>query len=276
MIPFIDTLPQWVQTYGTVATSSLGASVYYWWTQRAGVENPERFKPEKAGVTMGVAFALSLVLYGTGTVTGSEQLLAHLSIGVGPIALWAQKGIQQYQRTGEINITNGSVDEAAEAFADALGISAKDLFALADLATAAPVESASGNSGNGGVSKTEEKARLAETSDTDPREDPKRPEERDHPDAPDPDEVPNDESGGGPLKTMVVHLDDKVDQRIQESSYRTLQKVGGHLDSVDGSGRSEIPIDEQIRAVPPARALAAFDGVESIDSVGEDAFQLTD
>jgi predicted flap endonuclease-1-like 5' DNA nuclease len=127
-VNLIAAAPAWAETIGTVVLSSAGASILYWISKRRGMDNPEAFKVEKAAITLGVAFALSLVLTVAGQATGIEALLPHLSVAVGPVALYAQKVVNEYQRTGDIHIRNGTVDEAAQAVADVLGVTIDDVF----------------------------------------------------------------------------------------------------------------------------------------------------
>lgn len=135
--------------------------------------------------------------------------------------------------------------------------------------------------------KVDEKARLAETSDTDPREDPERPEERDHPDVPtptQPDTPKAPETSGTPgndgesSKGTDRYLDQEAARRIKMADHRTLQKVGGRLEGVDGSGRDPMPLADQLRQIDSGAVINAFDAIESDtpDSAGDDAFQITD
>ena len=255
MIPYIDTLPPAARTIGTIVVSSLVASGYYWATQRAGTDNPESFKPQKAAVTMGVAFVLSLILYGTGTVTGFDALLPHLSVGVGPIALWIQQGIKQYRRTGHITIVNGETEDAAEAFADALGISAADLFALADVATA-----------HGLNADPDADWRFDQLATNAPQEDDTTPASTPAPHTQsatidEPKQPPTPATDPAPASTPT----DQAHSVIEMADYRTLQQVAGRFDDVDGSGRrGREAFYEQLREVAvdrPQEFLNAYDSV---------------
>ena len=81
----------------TVLASALVASLAYYSAKRRGTD--ERFDPRKAAATVLAAFGVSVVLLMTGEATGREDLLAQLSLFVGPVAVWLQKLLRRAQET---------------------------------------------------------------------------------------------------------------------------------------------------------------------------------
>jgi hypothetical protein len=84
---------------GTVLASALVASLAYFAAKRRG--SSERFDPRKAAATVLAAFAVSVVLLVTGEATGREDLLAQLSLFVGPVAVWLQRLLKRAQETDQ-------------------------------------------------------------------------------------------------------------------------------------------------------------------------------
>ena len=82
---------------GTVLASALVASLAYFAAKRRGTDEP--FDPRKAAATVLAAFGMSVVLLVTGEATGREDLLAQLSLFVGPVAVWLQRLLKQAQET---------------------------------------------------------------------------------------------------------------------------------------------------------------------------------
>ena len=82
---------------GTVLASALVASLAYYAAKRRGTDEP--FRPTKAAATVLAAFGVSVVLLVTGEATGREDLLAQLSLFVGPVAVWLQKLLRRAQET---------------------------------------------------------------------------------------------------------------------------------------------------------------------------------
>ena len=82
---------------GTVLVSALVASLAYFAAKRRGTDEP--FKPTKALATVVAAFAVAVVLLVTGEATRQEDLLAQLSLFVGPVAVWLQGALQRFQDT---------------------------------------------------------------------------------------------------------------------------------------------------------------------------------
>ena len=80
---------------GTVLASALVASLAYFAAKRRG--SSEQFDPRKAAATVLAAFGVSVVLLVTGEATGREDLLAQLSLFVGPVAVWLQKLLKRAQ-----------------------------------------------------------------------------------------------------------------------------------------------------------------------------------
>ena len=81
----------------TVLASALVASLAFFAAKRRGTDEP--FDPRKAAATVLAAFAVSVVLLVTGEATGREDLLAQLSLFVGPVAVWLQRLLKRAQET---------------------------------------------------------------------------------------------------------------------------------------------------------------------------------
>ena len=84
---------------GTVLASALVASLAYYSAKRRGTDEP--FDPRKAAATVLAAFGVSVVLLVTGEATGREDLLAQLSLFVGPVAVWLQRLLKRAQETDQ-------------------------------------------------------------------------------------------------------------------------------------------------------------------------------
>jgi drug/metabolite transporter (DMT)-like permease len=82
---------------GTVLASALVASLAYYAAKRRGTDEP--FRPTKAAATVLAAFGVSVVLLVTGEAAGREDLLAQLSLFVGPVAVYLQKALRRAQET---------------------------------------------------------------------------------------------------------------------------------------------------------------------------------
>ena len=225
----IATAPAWAETAGTVILSSAGASVLYWLSKRRGVDAPESFKPEKAGITLGVAFVLSVVLYVTGQATGIDSLLANLSVFVGPVALYAQKVVDKYQRTGRIDLSNASVDDAANALADSLGVSVDDVLRFTGSLPEAATGTETGSPADHSAAKTMESVGYT-------------------PSNPDASATPSESAD--------------TDTRIETAGYQDLRAVAAAVGVTPGQHPTIEGLRSALRSTDSSRVSEEFDAIE--------------